>query len=454
MMKPMLNNQPKIASLFLGLLAGVILVSGPVAVRAQSAHPEMDPPSFALPVPRRDVGPPATLSASAPVINGPLTLDQLENLAQAYNPILQRDLARIESARGGALQASLYKNPRFDTNNPEVFAGRDSLLNVGIQQEIVVKGKQRLDTAAANQVTREAEIAFHQDRFGLLTAVRFQFFTVLAAKRRVQVLEELLTITRQAMETGRKLEKAQETSRIDTLLLTNDYQQIQANLSRTRSILNGERKQLAAVVGVAEVQTADLLGDLSGPKPEFDEELVRQYAVTSSTSVQHAHAEITRNEIVLQRAKVEPYPNINVGPAYQFGVKPGNEQFWFTITFPIPVWDRNQGNIRSAQADVRNAQETLRTIQNDQLQLVADTLAHYKGARRLVDQYEREILPNLQRTLRLAQEGYAKGVFDFARYLQAQRTVVEANLNYLDALADLWTTAAKVAGLLQLEQFR
>src|SRR5262245_25084937 len=103
-----------------------------------------------------------------------LTLDQLEHLAQSHNPILQRDLAKLDSARGQALQAGLYPNPRFDTNNPEVFAGRNTLLNFGIQQEIVTKGKLRLDTAAAQQEDRKAELRYNQNRLALPTDVRKQ----------------------------------------------------------------------------------------------------------------------------------------------------------------------------------------------------------------------------------------------------------------------------------------
>src|SRR5438445_285245 len=83
------------------------------------------------------------------------------------------------------------------------------------------------------------------------------------AQRRVQVLTELSGIARQATETSRKLEKAQEASRIDTLLLTNEFQQIQAKLGRAQALLGGARKQLAAIVGVGEVQMAELAGDLS-----------------------------------------------------------------------------------------------------------------------------------------------------------------------------------------------
>jgi cobalt-zinc-cadmium efflux system outer membrane protein len=441
------------------LTAALVLVA---PVGCYAPVPRIDAPDRSVsrpgptPSPAREPAPPVTPAAAIiPVIAdtaAPLTLEQLEDLAQAHNPILQRDLAKLESARGQALQASLYPNPRFDTNNPEVFAGRNSTYNVGFQQEIVVGGKLRLDTAAAQQQVRQAELVYHQNRLALLTSVRKQYYTVIVGQRRVRVLTQLLDVVRAALETGRKLEKAQEASRIDTLLLTVDFLTVQAKLRQTETLLAGDRKQLAAVVGVPQVETAGIYGDLSARPPDFDEELVRRYAVDGSTLIQFARADITRSHILLRRAIVEPFPNVTVGPAYQFGVVPGSDQFWFNITFPIPTWNRNQGNIRSAVANIRDAEQTLKALQNDQLQKVADALSRYLAARQLVESYEKGILPNVSQAQKLSQEGYAKGVFEFARYLQAQRTVIEANLSYVEALESLWSAAAELAGILQLER--
>ena len=44
-------------------------------------------------------------------------------------------------------------------------------------------------------------------------------------------------------------------------------------------------------------------------------------------------------------------------PAYNFGLQPGSDQFWLNLTFPIPVWNLNQGNIRAARANIREALE-------------------------------------------------------------------------------------------------
>jgi cobalt-zinc-cadmium efflux system outer membrane protein len=408
-------------------------------------------PPVALPAPVAASAPESSPVAT-PVVDSSLDLTKLETLAQSHNPILQRDQAQIESARGKALQAGIYPNPTFDAGNPQSFAGRNSQFGVGFSQEIVTKGKLTLDVAAAEQEVRQAELTYQQNRLDLLSNVRKQYFTVLVDKRRVEVLTEMVRIVRASEETGRKLQKAGESSVIDTLLLTVDAQKVESDLRQAEVNLAADRKQLAAIVGVASVEKADITGDPAAGRPDFDEELVRKYAATGSTLVRAAQAEVARRRLLFRRAEVEPYPNVTIGPVYTFGLTPRSELFGLQVTFPVPVWDRNQGNILSAAADIRNAEMSLRVLQNDQLSKVADTIGRYLAARQQVERFEQNILPNVKRVQELSQEGYAKGVFEFARYLQAQRTVVETSLSYLDALQSLWSAAADLAGLLQLEQ--
>lgn len=381
------------------------------------------------------------------------TLGQLTRMADASNPILRRDLARVESARGARLQSGLYPNPRFDTNNPEVFAGKDTQLCVGFQQEIVVQGKLRLEQAAATRALQQAEWTWTQDRFDLFTAVRQQFYTVLAAQRRVELLTQLGNIVQRSLETGRKREKAGEANHTDVLLLTIDYQRVQVDLRNAQTLLSGTRRQLAAVVGVPDLVISEAVGNLADKLPDFDEGQLRNFVANEHAQVQISRLDIERNRTLLRRAEVEPYPNVTVGPAYNFGVVPGRDQFWFNVNLPLPTWDRNQGNIRSARADVNDAAASLNVLQNDLLRQASDALSRHRAAREQAEQFERDILPNTHETMRLAQDGYAKGLFDFATYLQAQRTMVETTKDYVGALETAWGTAAELAGLLQLENF-
>jgi cobalt-zinc-cadmium efflux system outer membrane protein len=385
---------------------------------------------------------------------GPWSLEVLENLAVDQNAILRRDLAQVESLRGSALQAGLYPNPRFDTGNPPVIlAGKESQYNFGFQQEIVVGGKLKLDRAAVERRVQQAQLVYEQDRFALLTAVRQQFFVTLAAQRRVEVQINLLKVLAAALDSAKKLQKVGEASQIDFLLLSVDYRQVEMNLQRARALLEGDYKKLAAVVGAPGLVIGQVAGDLLRMPIEFDEAALHDYLSVFHTNVRIAEMDVDRNQILLKRAQVEPYPNPTLGPAANFGLVPGNDQFWLNVTFTIPVWNLNQGNIQSARANVRSALEEMAVLQNELRRRGADALSRHRAARKVVEQYRSQILPQTAQILKLTQEGMKAGVFDFPRYLQAQRAVVETNNSYIDTLENLWTTAAEVAGLLQKEHF-
>ena len=382
------------------------------------------------------------------------TLMELEAIADEIHPALQRDRARIEAARGDALQAGLYPNPRLDSNNPQVFNGQNTLLNAGVMQEFVVKGKKRLDRAAMVKVVQQSEFAYIQDRFALRAAIRQQFFILLAAERRLKVLTKLQEISASSLATGRLLEQpAGELAHIDVLILEIDNQRVQSDLENTVRLRSGARKQLAALVGDPSISNDRFEGSLYALPPQYDEAILNEFATANSAYVQIAKLDVERNEILLKRAVAEPYPNVTLGPAYQWGLVQGNQQFWLTVTFPIPAWDRNQGGIMAANADLAGSRKNVEAVQLEQLRKVADAYSRHRAVRAQATKYRKEIIPNAMNTLKLAKKGFDKGEYDFIRYLQVQRTVIEANMAYIDLLENVWTSAAELSGLLQLENF-
>jgi cobalt-zinc-cadmium efflux system outer membrane protein len=416
---------------------------GPV-IRIVAAPPVLKPPA--------ELTPPAPKPTPAPASTG-LTLQYVEELTLRCNPILPRESAKVDAARGQAIQAGLLPNPRWDSNNPWVFAGRNTTMNVGFQQEIPILGKKRLDLAAAGENVRQQQFSFDQTRLAMITAVRQQFYQVLADQRRVSVLTQMVDLTGRALDAGRARKKAGDATEADVLLLDVDHRRVEANLRAAQAILDGDRKQLAALVGVPAVAAYSVAGRIDGGYPEFDEAALIEFVSERHPTIQGARAVVAQNQILVRRAQVEPYPNLTIGPAYQFGVVPGNDQFWLNFSFAVPVWDRNQGNIHAARANLATALETVRSSRNDLLNQAANLLSQYRSARALVAEFEKTILPRSTEAARLVGNGYANRIVDLATYLTAQRAVIQANSDYVDALQNLWLNAAQVAGLLQMEQF-
>jgi cobalt-zinc-cadmium efflux system outer membrane protein len=382
-----------------------------------------------------------------------LSLEYLTRLALENHPLLRRDAARIDSAAGQALQKGLYPNPRFDTNNPQVFNGKNSMFNLGFQQEIVVKGKLRLDRAAALRSQQQSELGLVQDKYGLLTALRSQFYTTLAAQYRVDVLNRLLKLTDASVRIAQERAKGGTGDQTEVLLLTIDFDRTRADLSNAQRVLAGEKGQLAAIVGFPRLVQENVVGSLAASPPRFDEPFMERFVASENVQVQIAKIDVDKSKILLQRAEAEPYPNVSLGPAYNYGLTKGNEQFWFNIIFPIPVSNRNQGNIISARAGIRDSMESLGSVQLDLLRQLADAFSAHRGALAQAEEYKEHIIPDARESLRLARSGFEVGLFDFSVYLQAQRTLIDSSKAYVDILERVWTTAATVGGLLQLDQF-
>jgi cobalt-zinc-cadmium efflux system outer membrane protein len=407
--------------------------------------PTLHSESFEIDIHRNPLGP-----SAAPA---PMTLEYFEALAEQVHPALRRDRAQIESARGSAVQAGVLPNPQFNANNPWVFNGRNSLLNAGVQQEIPVMGKKRLDEAAANEVIRQTEFVYFQNRAAVLAAVRQQFYTVLVDQQRIKVLTRLLETVRKSHEAAVKKKQAGEATETDVLLLKIDVDRTEAALRSAEAILQGDRKQLEALVGAPGSVRGDVQGQLTGAYPVFDEQMILDYVTKNHTQVKAAQSVVQQNRLLLRRARVEPYPNPTLGPAYQFGLVPGNDQFWFNMSFAIPVWDQNQGNIRAAEANVAVATETVDTTRLILVNQASNLLSQFIAAKRVVERFEGGILANANEAARLAQNGYARGVVDLGTFLQAQRTAIQANSDYIDALQNLWLNATQLSGLLQLDRF-
>ena len=383
-----------------------------------------------------------------------LTLAYVSRLAIENHPLLRRDAARINSAAGQSLQAGLYPNPTFDTNNPQIFNGvNGTALNVGFQQELVVKGKLRLDRAAALRAQQQSEFALVQDRYALLAQVRNQFYQTLAAQYRVEVLQRLLKLTDVSVKIAKERVKGTTGDQTEVLLLTIDFDRTRADLDNAVRVLEGERKQLAAIVGFPGLEQQAVVGSLEASPPVFDEDIMQQFVTSENALVQISKLDIDRNKIRLKRAEVEPFPNITIGPAYQYGFNKTQEQFWMTVTFPIPTSNRNQGNILSARADIKDSIDSLGAVQLELLRKVADLSSLHRGALEQAQQYKARIIPDARESLRLARSGFEAGVFEFSVYLQAQRTLMDVAKDYVDILERVWTSAADLSGLLQMDQF-
>lgn len=381
------------------------------------------------------------------------TLQELEFMAMTGNPALREASAKVGVAQGNAVQVGMLPNPGFFTSSPQ-WTGSVSQYNAVLSQTFITAGKLQLSRTTAQRAVEQAQLDFTRTRFEVLTNVRRQFYTTALAQRRVEVLNQLLGVSSQSRDVGEKLLAAGETNRADSTLLDIEFDRAQLAQKNAVASLAAARKRLAAVIGVSDMEIGRLKFDLSTPLPDYELETVRLGVVDRNAVAAIAAVEIQRTQWALRRASAERYPDFNIQAGYQYSVEgPLHDQGYAQFTTSIPLWNRNQGGIRSARADTVRAVAALQRTENELSQQTADALGIYLPAVERARVYRERILPKAQEVFRVNRRLFEQGQTDFLRLLQAQRTLIEADLGYIEAEEARWTSAATISGLLQQEQF-
>ncbi len=383
----------------------------------------------------------------------PRTLDEFVSLAERSHPKLRAARAAVEAARGKAVQSRLYPNPMVAAGSPQI-AGAYSQWNGYATQDIVTAGKLRLAQQAALREVQKAEYELIRARFDVLRDVRQSFYALLVSQRRVEIYSQLLEIAKRSYDIGGELAKAGEGTKADVLFWSIERDRADVRLLNSTVFIETGRRQLAAAVGLPRADVEQIEADLFQQLPSFDLKTLQEAVVQRNALPRAAEADVARAQWALERAVVQPIPNINVMGGYQRQVDfPAQDQGLMQVMMAVPLFDRNQGNIRSARADIASSRANLRTIELDLATQTAQTIANYRTSQRLVSWYEEYILPKARETVQLTQQLYARGEVTFLSLLQAQRILTETELAFVESQAERWNGAVAVADLLQLEVF-
>ncbi len=376
-----------------------------------------------------------------------LNLAELEATAERCNPTLAEAAARVQAARGQYLQAGLYPNPVVGYQGSEIGdEGRAGQQGAFISQEVVTAGKLRLNRAVAAQEIQQAEYAWQAQRFRVLTDVRRGFYDVLIAQRTVELAEQLVGIGERGVKAAEELLKAKEVARADVLQARIEANSARILLEKARNRHTGAWRNLVAVVGNPALQPAPLAGGLQDGSVQFTWEDTRDRLLAESPQLAGAQAGVARAQAALSRECAGRIPNVDLQAGVQFDNATRDTIANVAIGVPLPVYNRNQGNIARAQAELAAAQHEVRRVRLALEQRLAAVFEQYATAHQQVEKYTRDIMPDAQESLKLVSSGYRQGEFGYLMLLTAQRTYFQTNLAYLDALRDLRTATATLEG--------
>ncbi len=388
-------------------------------------------------------------SVSTPPTTEVLTLADLEGIAFQNNPTLAAASARMAAARGGQLQASLYPNPVIGYHATEIGnRGTAGQQGAFISQRIITGGKLHLDQAIAGKEIDEAHFRFHAQEQRVMSDVRVRFYDALVAQRRLELTEELAGIGDDLVESTEKL----LAGRLGT---DNDLLQAQIKADESHILLDNARnesveawRRLVAVVGVPTMEMMPLVGGLDSELPELDWDAAYAMVLAGNPELNAARTKVDRSSIAVARAKRESIPNVDLSVSHRHHNVTQDNVTNVQVGIPIPVFNRNQGNIPSAEAEWMAANNEVGRVELNLQDRLAVAYRRYANARQQVERYRDRMVPNAKKSLDLVTEGYEMGQVKYLVLLTDQQTYLQVNLSYLDSLRELRTSAAVIEGQL------
>ncbi len=375
-----------------------------------------------------------------------ITLEAIESIALSNNPTIAELVATTQKAAGFKTQVGLRANPTIGYNGNQLADVKTDQHTVFISQTIITADKLQLNRNVLNEALRAQLLQLEAQKYRVATDVRITFYTALAAQRRLSLIGDFQSVADKGLELAELRKQGQEGSQLDVVQAEVQKNEIDLLLQQAEVQYQAAWRELAALAGSPEMQPVPLLGDLPTEAADLDWQEVASMMVVSSPEYEAARARVSQARANISRQEIQKIPNLNVNLGAGSDQATGTGLINLVVGVPIPVFNRNQGNVSAAMAEYIRACREVERVQNSIKARLAVVSRDYGSSRVAVDRYARLILPNAAESLKLAEVAYKAGETSFVQVLVARRTYFDTNLRYVSSQALLGQARAQVDG--------
>ncbi len=342
-----------------------------------------------------------TLSFSAQAATDTLRVNfqQADSLFVSHNYYLLAASMNVEAERAMEIQVKLFPNPVFTADLNAYDPENDKFFHIGqtgqkvfqIDQLILLGGKRKSQIEIAKTNTAIAELEFQN----LARQLKFKLHTGLVEIGQQQALLQRYN---------------SQLSLLDTIVTVYETQVNRGNipmkdLVRLKGVylnLNNDRAELLHQYFEAQANVQTLLQTQLLVSFQFSDEDIDTYIkvlqlddLKEEALANHPELLISRqNQILaqeyLQYQKRLAIPDVNFFTSYDQRGGAFNNQVNAGFAIPLPLWNRNQGNIKASQFQIRQTEYYLQALQMEKLSslqnnfaLYTQTVAEYQKATRL-----------------------------------------------------------------------
>ena len=383
-------------------------------------------------------------AATAPAT--PLSLTKAIELALEGSPEVAAATRQWEATEGQVLQGRARPNPEL-AYSLEDARSRTRTQSWQLNLPVELGGKRAARTKAAEKSREQAQAQLNELKAALRANVAAAYFDVLTAQERLVLAKDSVALAKSSTDTVAKRVAAGKVSPVEESKARVAEAGIRVELDQAASEQRNARSRLFALLGKIEAPFTVLEGKAENlpPVPKLAD---LQSLISSSPAVVLARIEVDRRKALTDLEQSKRVPDITVSAGIQRSNETQRNILLFGVSVPLPVFDRNQGNLLEALKLEDKARDELQGATVRLHSEVAQAQERLSTIAAEVQLLRQDVLPGAKSAYDAATIGFENGKFNFLEVLDAQRTYFTAKSQYLKALGEAHRAAADVDRLL------
>ena len=378
-----------------------------------------------------------------------ITLDQAVELALKHNHSLQALRTTILQNQAQEITANLRPNPTLDfdsqflpilspSNFTSTYFDNSAQFDIGVGY-LFERGKKRQHRlAAAKDATSVTSAQVADAERTLSFNVGQEFVAALLAQSTIELAEEDIKSFQQTVDIGQAQYKAGAISEGDFLKIKLQLLQFQSDVATAKLAKVQALSALRDFLGFAAVpDNYDVQGDLDYQPVHAGMDDLKALALRTRADVRAAQLAVTAAQSQESLAEANGKVDISATANYSHVGAVNSLAFFFNI--PIPIFDRNQGEIARTKYAIAQFQEQNTAAAE---QALSDVVSAYEALHtndQIIQLYRSGFLDDSKQSRDISEYAYRRGAASLIDFLDAERTYRSNQLTYRQALASYMT---------------
>ncbi|PYN38476.1 MAG: hypothetical protein DME01_01330 [Candidatus Rokuibacteriota bacterium] len=368
-----------------------------------------------------------------------LTLDDAVNTAIRHNATLRAKEAELEGIRANEITAALRPNPTA-SYSAEQFGGGSTAQpqhTMILAQPIETGGKRQRRIDSARAATRTTGYELNDVRRLVVSQVKSAFAGVLVAEATLALAEQNLKTLDEIERLQRIRAEKGDISQLELLRLQVQRFAFERDAGDARQAIEAAKIALRAAVGPdALADSFEVVGELDFRDSLLNRDELRRRALANRPDLQAAQAARDKARADVNLARANAWWDVTPQIEYQ-RIGPDNT-IGFGFSFPLRIFDRNQGEIARTRAEAERSDALTRSAAVQALAEVDTALSAVTVQRERVIVLRDTYLPKAQQARTTVEFAYRRGGASLLDFLDAQRTYRETALEHLRAMGNFW----------------